>query len=171
MASPFGAGPPVGLSMQGQDQWYESWFDSHTKAKFPVYTGKSTLYKGKSFSQIYQMIRQAHPTSPAATVAGNVFILLVTQGFATAVGSGATTATQATAATGTGIAKTNFNVLDIPNFLTLLTSVQFWERMGEVLLGLILISVGTVKLAETNKAASSIVQNVPALKYAKMLVK
>lgn len=65
-------------------------------------------------------------------------------------------------------------VKSVTSPLDFIASGAFWVRAGEVFLGLILVAVGTVKLAETNKAAQQVV-NSPVLKtgfkYAKYLVK
>lgn len=54
--------------------------------------------------------------------------------------------------------------------LQFFSSSQFWVRTGEVLLGLVLVSVGMVKLAETSSLAKTVVNNVPAIKAARKIV-
>lgn len=55
--------------------------------------------------------------------------------------------------------------------LEFFSSSQFWTRAGQVALGLVLIAVGMVKLAETSPLARSVVNQVPAVKAVRRIVK
>jgi hypothetical protein len=74
----------------------------------------------------------------------------------------------ASAATGTS----GSNILDgLNKFFGNLTQKETWIRVGEVALGLVLISVGLVKMAENNQIARNIVNQVPVVKAARKIVK
>lgn len=55
--------------------------------------------------------------------------------------------------------------------LDFITSQAFWIRAGEIIAGIILLSVGLVRLSGSSPLASKIVQAVPGAAVAKGLVK
>lgn len=132
-----------------------------------IYEGNNTKYKGQTFPQIYQALLAQYPTeSPfvvAQTVLGIYAAARLTNSIQASVNETGTSVGQIAQGTVAGL-----DSFATP--LQFLTSGAFWVRAGEVILGLVLVGVGMVKLAETNGAAKAVVNNTP-LGMARKIVK
>lgn len=77
-----------------------------------------------------------------------------------------TNAGQAAGAVGSAIAGTGLDT-----FFGNLTTAATWIRVGEAVLGLLLITVGLLKLSESSGLAAGIVNQVPQVKAVRKIIK
>lgn len=137
-------------------------------------SGPGTKYNGLTWGEFYIELATAHPNidpkALADAVLGQKAAARLTGRLAN-VGTGLANFVNQS---GKAAANTNFagplkGPLQFASGLGFFTSSQFWVRAGEVLLGLALISVGTVKLAETSQVAQQIVKNTPVGRVARFV--
>ncbi len=139
-----------------------------------TYQGNLTHYKGMTWSQLYIAIAASNGNASPLALANAVLGVWSAQTLGRNTAAAETGLGKFIKSTEAAAASTNFAAgVPIPDVLGFLTSGAFWVRIGEVMIGLALITVGMVKLAETSKAAMAIIGNapVPSVRLAKRFVK
>lgn len=155
-----------------------SWDEQVTKYRslvvqaFPgIYNGNNPAqYKGLTFPQIFDAIIASKPhgvMNPQSAYQATALLWI------TAKLAGVIIATAGGTASFTNTSEQGISrgIAQFTSPLQFLTSGQFWVRAGEIAIGLVLVAVGILKLAEDNGLASSLVNHVPVVKAAKGLLK
>jgi len=153
--------PPAGDTRQQEEQYYEQHYIDKLDG---VYEGSNAAYKGMTFPQIYQKLIASHPELSPGQLALVVIqlhaVAKLTNSIAEATGAAGTFPAKASQGVAQGFAK-------FTNPLDWLTSNSFWVRVGEVLVGLVLVGVGVTKLG----ANSQVIQAIPGVKTIRKFVK
>jgi hypothetical protein len=168
--------PFTGGTRQQELQYYASVLNSLPG----TYQGNAAQYRGMKWGQMYLTLAAQEPGIDAKVLADDVLGVEAAQGFATGVGAtaGATgTFINAAGSAGAGIGNTAVGhavggaenalgaITDITGFLSRLTSANLWLRVGEFVLGALLILSGAMTLAGKNGDISAIVKT--GIKYVK----
>jgi len=153
--TPTGAPPVSFTTISGQPEaYYQALFAAHW---------------GAAAGTAYASWNAKNPANDAFTNA-QTFILMVTeQGLAKAIqavgtfvaqvpGAVADAASNTTAVKGAGAVESALTA--VPDFLSRLTSANLWERVGEVIIGLILIAVGVAHITHAVPIATKIAKKV-----------
>lgn len=166
--------PIIGGTRQQQLNGYLARYISKLPGTFPSGNNLSQ-FAGMTYPDIYNQLAQANPNSSPYSIAVYVEGLYIDAALQkTFIGVFQGTGT-ITGAIGTGAIKgaDQFakDVSPITDPLSFLTSSAFWVRTTEVILGVVLVAVGLSKLAESSPLARSIVNQVPAVKAVRKIVK
>jgi hypothetical protein len=131
-----------------------------------------TPFEGMGYAQIYDYVEKRAPAATPYQVAQQTADLLLSSAFAKVVGGVVTGAGNATGeiAQGTvgGLAQTAgqlsgplSGIAAVGDFFSRLTNPNTWLRIGEVLLGIVLIAVGLAKMTHAVPIATAIAAKVP----------
>lgn len=153
--TPTGAAPPTLGLLTEPESYYQQIF---------------TQYWGASAGSAYASWNAKNSQTTAGTNA-QTFMLMVTeqgltkaiQAVGTFVGSSlpaatANAASSTTAVKGAGAVESALTA--IPDFISRLTSANLWERIGEVVLGLILVAVGVAHITHAVPIATAVAKKV-----------
>lgn len=131
-----------------------------------------TQYWGAAAGAAYASWNAKNPMGTAGTNAQTFMAMVLAQGLARAIqavgtftGSSlptaaANAASNTTAVKGAGAVESALTA--VPDFLSRLTSANLWERIGEVVLGLILLAVGVAHVTRAVPIATHIAKTVGA---------
>lgn len=134
------------------------------------YQGIFTQYWGAAAGTAYASWNAKNPSQSADANAHTFMAMVLAQGLAKAIQSVGTfvgsslpsaitnAASNTTAVKGAGAVESALTA--IPDFLSRLTSANLWERIGEVVLGLILVAVGVAHITHAVPIATKIAGKV-----------
>jgi hypothetical protein len=154
--TPTGAAPVSFTTLSGQpESYYQQLFTAHW---------------GSAAGTAYAAWNAKNPAGDAYANAQSYMVMVATQGLAKAiasvgtfVGSSVPTAV-ADAASGSTLVKGTGAIENaltaIPDFISRLTSANLWERIGEVVLGLILVAVGVAHITHAVPLATKVAKTV-----------
>jgi hypothetical protein len=156
--TPTGAAPASFTTISGQPEaYYQQLFAAHW---------------GAAAGTAYASWNAKNPANDAYTNAQSFMVMVTTQGIARAiatvgtfVGSSLPNAAagalaNTSAVKGAGAVESALTA--VPDFLSRLTSANLWERIGEVVIGLILICVGVAHITHAVPIATHIAKSVGA---------
>lgn len=122
-----------------------------------------TPYNGLDASQLYAYLAKENPSASPYDIAVAVSDLLLSSGFASAVGAGADESEQLTQDTASGLESASY----LPSFeagiLGALTSKNTWIRVAKVVIGGALLIIGLAHITGADNVIANTARKVPVI--------